>query len=92
MEQWRFRIVMKDLAVALQIAPVLPGSILPPLCLWSINRIVTGVVMAVTSFEFTFYAFLTLLAVTTADDTPFLEHLRADASTIIGVVRMPSPR
>jgi hypothetical protein len=55
-------------------------------------RMVTGVVMAVTLFELTFYAFFTLLAVTTADDTPFLEHLRADASTVIGVVRTPLPR
>ena len=53
---------------------------------------VTGVVMAVTLFEFTFCAFLTHLAVTAADDTLFLEHLRADAFTIIGVVRTPSPR
>jgi len=61
MKQWHFHIVIEGIPVMLQVALVLLGSALS-LYLWSINRVVSGIAMAVTSFGFTFYAFLTLAA------------------------------
>ena len=59
MERWNFHIVMEGPPAMLQIALALLGCGLS-LYLWSINRAVAGIVMAVTLFGFSFYAFLTL--------------------------------
>ena len=61
MKQWNFQVIIEAIPVMLQIALVLLGSGLS-LYLWSINRIVAGIVMAVTLFGISFYAFLTLAA------------------------------
>ena len=61
MEKWNFYIVMEGPPVMLQIALVLLGLALSTY-LWSINRAVAGIVMAVTLFGFSFYAFLTIAA------------------------------
>ena len=69
MEQWHFYVVVESTPVMLQIAPVLPGSAPSPY-LWSIDRIVAGIVMAVTLFGFSFYTFLTFTA-TLVYDYPY---------------------
>ena len=61
MKQWHFHIIIEGIPVMLQVALVLLGSALS-LYLWSINQVISGIAIAVTSFGFTFYAFLTLAA------------------------------
>ena len=69
MGQWNFHIVMEGPPVMLQIALALLGCGLS-LYLWSINRMVAGIVMAMTFFGFSFYTFLTLAA-TFARNCPY---------------------
>ena len=61
MEKWNFHIVMEGPPVMLQVALGLLGLALS-IYLWSINRAVAGIVMAVTLFGFSFYVFLTIAA------------------------------
>ena len=62
MEQWHFHVVMEAIPVMLQVALALLGSGLS-LYLWSINRTVAGIVMAMVLFGFSYYIFLTLAAI-----------------------------
>jgi hypothetical protein len=59
MEQWHFHVVMESLPIMLQLALLLLGCALSS-HLWSVNRIVASVVIAVTAFGLIFYAFVTV--------------------------------
>lgn len=61
LEKWRFHLAIESLPVMLQFALLLLGCALS-LYLWTISRTVAGVVIAVTLFGLTSYAFLTLAA------------------------------
>ena len=69
MKRWYFRIVMECLPVMLQIALVLLGCALSQY-LWTINRVVAGVIIAVTLFGFGFHLMVTIAA-TFSYDCPF---------------------
>ena len=61
LESWHFYLAIEGLPVMLQLALLLLGCALSRY-LWGINLTVAGVVVAVTLFGFTSYAFLTLAA------------------------------
>lgn len=66
MGRWYFYIVIEGLPVVLQIALVLFFCALLQY-LWTINRVVTGVIIAVTLFGFVFYSGVTIAAVVSYD-------------------------
>jgi len=69
MQRWYFHIVMEGLPVMLQIALVLLGCALSQY-LWTINRTVAGVIIAVTLFGFGFH-FIVTIAAAVSYDCPF---------------------
>ena len=60
-EKWHFHLAIESLPVMLQVSLLLLGCALSQY-LWTINRTVAGVVVAVTLFGLTSYVFLTLAA------------------------------
>jgi len=60
-DKWHFHLVIESLPVMLQLALLLLGCALSRY-LWTISRTVAGVVVAMTLFGFTSYAFFTLVA------------------------------
>ena len=66
MKRWYFHIVMECLPVMLQIALVLLGCALSQY-LWTINRVVAGVIIAVTLFGFGFHLTVTIAAALSYD-------------------------
>jgi len=69
MQRWYFHIIMEGLPVMLQIALVLLGCALSQY-LWTINRVVAGVIIAVTLFGFGFH-FIVTIAAAVSYDCPF---------------------
>ena len=69
MKRWYFHVIMECLPVMLQIALVLLGCALSRY-LWTINRVVAGVIIAVTLFGFGFHLIATIAA-TFSYDCPF---------------------
>ena len=85
MKRWYFHIVMEGLPVMLQIALLLLGCALSQY-LWTINRVVAGVIIAVTLFGFGFHFIVTIAATLSYDcpfQTPSSIAIRAFASYVV---------
>jgi len=102
MKQWYFPLVMECLPLMLQIALALLGCALSQY-LWTINRVVAGVIIAITLFGFGFHLIVTAAA-TFSYDCPFQtppsiairalagyvsRHYPSFASHLLNVVRLP---
>ena len=84
MERWYLRVVIEGLPVMLQVALVLFGCALSRY-LWTINRAVAGVIIAVTLFGFGFHLIITIAAAFSYDcpfQTPPSVAIRALAGYI----------
>ena len=83
-ETWGFRVVMKSLPLVLQCALVLLGCALSRY-LWEVNRSVSSVVIAFTSFGFLFYL-LILMGSVIISDCPFQTPFSLLVRFVIGLV------